>query len=309
MENNNGGVFAPNYYKNFKCIADKCRHSCCVDWEICIDAATYEKYRRLPNVISTVRECDDGVCFALRSDGSCPHLNEKGLCDIIINHGEEYLSEICREHPRFYNFVYGGRVEVGLGLVCEQACRLVLENDCPFTLYKVENMEQADYDGCSFNPLPYRSRIISAIEGEGSFEKKLDGIKAEFSLPRVYTSEQWINRFLSLEILDASWAEDLKSLRGKLLKKDGFSGEYDKYYCRLFTYFVYRHVSVAESEKSLKARLAFAALSAELIRLLFESKAEPSLQALADIARRYSGEIEYSEDNTDELIFTFENRI
>ena len=37
----------PNYYKKFKCIADKCRHSCCVGWEIDIDKDTMRKYSEL----------------------------------------------------------------------------------------------------------------------------------------------------------------------------------------------------------------------------------------------------------------------
>ena len=27
-------LYAPKYYNEFKCIADKCTHSCCVGWEI-----------------------------------------------------------------------------------------------------------------------------------------------------------------------------------------------------------------------------------------------------------------------------------
>ncbi len=27
-------TYAPDYYTEFKCIADKCTHSCCVGWEI-----------------------------------------------------------------------------------------------------------------------------------------------------------------------------------------------------------------------------------------------------------------------------------
>ena len=38
-------TIVPNYYKNFRCIADKCRHSCCVGWEIDVDDATMEKYK------------------------------------------------------------------------------------------------------------------------------------------------------------------------------------------------------------------------------------------------------------------------
>ena len=37
----------PNYYDKFKCIADKCRHSCCIGWEIDIDDDTMELYNSI----------------------------------------------------------------------------------------------------------------------------------------------------------------------------------------------------------------------------------------------------------------------
>ena len=37
-------TFVPNYYKDFKCIANRCKHSCCVGWEIEIDDNTFKKY-------------------------------------------------------------------------------------------------------------------------------------------------------------------------------------------------------------------------------------------------------------------------
>ena len=38
----------PRYYSDFKCIADKCRHSCCVGWEIDVDERTLVRYRAWP---------------------------------------------------------------------------------------------------------------------------------------------------------------------------------------------------------------------------------------------------------------------
>ena len=29
--------YIPDYYKDFQCIADKCKDSCCIGWEIMID--------------------------------------------------------------------------------------------------------------------------------------------------------------------------------------------------------------------------------------------------------------------------------
>ena len=32
-------------YNNFKCIAEKCKHTCCIGWQIDIDDETYDKYK------------------------------------------------------------------------------------------------------------------------------------------------------------------------------------------------------------------------------------------------------------------------
>ena len=37
-------LYAPGYYMEFSCIADKCSHSCCIGWEIDIDSNTMAKY-------------------------------------------------------------------------------------------------------------------------------------------------------------------------------------------------------------------------------------------------------------------------
>ncbi len=287
------GVFAPHYYQAFQCIADKCQHSCCVDWEICIDGETYERYKAMEDVVDTIKICEDGPCFALKEDGRCPHLNDKGLCDIILTHGEEYLSEICQNHPRFFNKINSDRMEVGLGIVCEEACRLILESEEPFSLNE-------DGEG-----MPQRDRIIAAIENGGDFDETVAALREEYKIPNLYTADEWLDRFLSLEMLDAEWGRDLSVMRGKLFRNGEPSRQYGRYYKRLLTYFVYRHVSIAEDADDLRARLAFAILSVEVIRSLFEESAIQTLETLIDFARRYSAEIEYSEDNTQELIFAF----
>ena len=38
-------VIVPEYYKEFKCIASKCKNNCCIGWEIDIDKDTYELYK------------------------------------------------------------------------------------------------------------------------------------------------------------------------------------------------------------------------------------------------------------------------
>lgn len=310
-------VYAPSYYKDFKCVADKCRHSCCVDWEICIDRETYEKYSKLSDIFATVTDEGEGHSFALTQNGRCPHLNEDGLCSIIIAHGEEYLSEICRNHPRFYNYINEYKTEAGVGIVCEEACRIILENENPFSLCKAyELYTEEEGEECVFDAITMRNSIIAVIEGEGGFDEKLETLKGEFNLPELYTPEAWLDRFLFLEILEKEWERDLIEMKkSEFSRSNEASAKLQKYYERLLIYFVYRHVSVAKNEKNLRARLAFSILSVQMIRWLFEKKLPDAFAfdektppaELMDYARRYSAEIEYSEDNADELIFAFES--
>ena len=37
-------IVTPSYYKKFKCIGSKCKHNCCIGWEIDIDKSTMDKY-------------------------------------------------------------------------------------------------------------------------------------------------------------------------------------------------------------------------------------------------------------------------
>lgn len=35
----------PDYYERFHCIADRCRHNCCIGWEIDVDEDALAAYR------------------------------------------------------------------------------------------------------------------------------------------------------------------------------------------------------------------------------------------------------------------------
>lgn len=307
-------IYAPEYCKDFRCIADKCRHSCCVDWEIDIDAEAYKKYEALKtdfgkSILETVNKTGDGAHFKLDGAGRCKNLDENGLCRIISELGKEYLCDICRLHPRFFNRV-GGRIEMGLGLSCEEAVRLALTDTRPLKLVKIgENDEKYvsdTSDTIDFDVLSVRDGVISFIEEEGgtlldklsSLEKKYR-IKTDF-----YKDEEWIDYLLSLEILDGEWREILKNAKEASQKSD-----ISPYFSRLeafFKYLVFRHVSTADSESSFFARLAFALLCVKLVKYLAEREENLTEARLFDIVRLFSSEIEYSEENTEDLIFELE---
>ena len=115
-------IFVPNYYDEFKCIADKCKHNCCIGWEIDVDENTLEKYKKLDKrfgtgILDTI--CmEDTPHFVLCENERCPQLDEKGLCKLISRFGEEALCNICNDHPRFRNY-FENFTEMGLGLCCE----------------------------------------------------------------------------------------------------------------------------------------------------------------------------------------------
>ena len=130
-------LIAPDYYPSFTCIASACRHTCCVGWEIDVDKDSLERFRRDEVVYSEIDETDTPH-IRLREGERCPFLNPDGLCDMILKHGEGYLCDICRDHPRFRNY-FTDRTEIGLGLVCEEAARIILFSPEPMRLITLED--------------------------------------------------------------------------------------------------------------------------------------------------------------------------
>ena len=137
-------IYVPEYYSAFRCIASRCGHTCCAGWEIDIDEASLARYDRLPGDFGDkVRRCvsrQDTPHFILTPDERCPLLNGDNLCDLILHEGEGALCQICRDHPRFRNY-FSCRVEMGLGLVCEAAARLILAWPRPLRLIRLEGSE------------------------------------------------------------------------------------------------------------------------------------------------------------------------
>ena len=130
-------VYVPDYYTDFHCIASRCRHTCCAGWEIDIDEESLARYDKLPGAFGErVRRgiSREGTPhFALTAGERCPLLDADNLCELIRHEGEEALCQICHDHPRFRNF-FSDRVEMGLGLVCEEAARVILTSPHPLRL-------------------------------------------------------------------------------------------------------------------------------------------------------------------------------
>ena len=299
-------LFAPSYYKNFKCIADKCRHSCCVDWEISVDGRSLERYRSSDislkdEILSEISETDDGSIFKMRSDGRCPFLNSDGLCRIIMECGEEYLCDICALHPRFYNY-FSSHAEVGLGMVCEEAARIILEGDGELLLECIGEADAAE----SVSPdmcLSERKEIISILETDLPILEKIKLIEQRYNVSTdVHSFDEWKQLFSELEILDEKWSSLVKkSIEGELTIAE------ERPFERFISYLTYRHIPRSESYDNLRAVVGFILLSYRMVRAIYCSGEERTPESLTETVRLYSSEIEYCEENVSSLIFEFES--
>ena len=274
----------PDFYGKFKCTADKCRHSCCIGWEIDIDDDTAEYYKSLEGQIG--RELSENVSnepqahFILTGEERCPFLDKKGLCRLILTLGEDSLCDICAEHPRFYN-EFPERSERGLGLCCEEVVRLLLESNEPLRI-----IYSSDKDGEREKPetIIWRERIFEILENREMPLTRRMSEACEFmgGSPLRFDAEKWRSFFLGLERMDRAWTEILEAE----VTYDAPEGDE---YERLAAYFVYRHFSAAENRKDAGLMLKFSFLSVWMIAAL---KGE-----LSEKIRLYSAEIEYSDEN------------
>ena len=278
----------PNYYNKFKCIADRCKHSCCIGWEIDIDEDTMELYGSLEGELADkIRANIDGEVphFILYEGERCPFLNKNGLCDIITEYGDGAICDICYLHPRFYNF-YSSFEEVGLGLSCEEAVRVVLVENEKFyieTPDRVTDEEKKLLEARQgiFDVLQDRTKTVAE-----RFSEIAKSIEFDFCPEEAY------NIYVSLERLDKKWATELEKIKD--FDENVFQdNKLQIFFEQLACYFVFRHFKGGVRE------VKFALLSCCVIgALCFEQDFDKAL----DIVRMYSSEIEYSEENTKRLM-------
>ncbi len=137
-------VFGPVFFKDFRCLGCECKDNCCrMGWDIEIDCDTYNYYMSADSSICSHIARRNGEYYIKQENGQCPFLNEKGLCSLLLEYGQEHISQICDQHPRFYQW-FGGYKEAGTGLCCEESARLWLMHAGKISFCKWETNEQDD---------------------------------------------------------------------------------------------------------------------------------------------------------------------
>lgn len=123
MSENRKPIIEPDFYKDFHCIGGQCSFTCCKEWKIAVDPETKKRWRKL-SVPETVLESgrvpkhacrssldkvqlsqfvmkkDDGEIIELLPNMRCPFLEDTELCRLVLDYGEECLSETCHVFPR-----------------------------------------------------------------------------------------------------------------------------------------------------------------------------------------------------------------
>ena len=128
----------------------------------------------------------------------------------------------------------------------------------------------------------------------------------------VKTPQQWAQIYKGLERLDAVWDKVLQALENA--DKDSFALPHTEWletaFEQLLIYFTYRHLADSLDDGRFVARVQFAGQSYNMIKwiaaLHFNRYGSVDIATLAEIARIYSAEIEYSTDNIDALLDIFE---
>ncbi|MBQ3008502.1 MAG: flagellin lysine-N-methylase [Oscillospiraceae bacterium] len=303
-------VYAPDYYKDFHCLAGDCKHSCCIGWEIDIDSETLDYYnsvegqfgQRLRNSISL----DETPHFCMAEDERCPFLNEKGLCDIMLELGFDKVSQICDDHPRFRNF-YSDRTEIGLGMSCEAVAQQIISLKDKVQLICIEDGEECLWED-EWNFIDLRNDVFECLQNrEKTVKDRLDEMLSLCDTEITeYDITYWTDIFITLERLDENWTSMLNQLGENSCIRNCNEEWYTVALEQLAVYFAYRHLADSLDEDNLSARRRFVALSVEFIHWLcmshHEKNGELKSEDMVEICRMYSAEIEYSPDNMEILL-------
>lgn len=307
--------YAPSYYSSFSCIGGKCTHSCCAGWEIDIDEETLERYRTMPGptgelIRSRIDESGDTPCFRMTDENRCPFLNQDGLCDLIIAEGEDVLCQICTDHPRFRNF-FADSEEIGLGMCCEAAVRLILTWREPVDLQLIDDDGWDDPESEEEQALIELRDELTAVIQNRSFST-LDRVRQLVSgagFPCIAVDwQEWADFLLALERLDDAWADRLHELKTYSDCPDDIFGDeaWEIAFEQLMVYLLYRHMPAALTDGDAAGRIGYCALMWALVRKLcavhHALHGSLNLEDMVQICRMYSSEIEYSDVNTDEIL-------
>ena len=295
----------PDYYSKFRCIADKCKHNCCIGWEIDIDDDTLSCYNNLSGdfseKLSANISLEDTAHFVLSENDRCPFLNNQNLCEIIINLSEDHLCTICKEHPRFHNHL-PDRIESGLGLCCEEVARIILSQKEKTNLVSDKEITTDD------EIILLRDKLTDILQNRSeTITQRLENAlnMCNTSMPK-RSIKSWCNVLLSLEQLDKNWGDLLNTVKANYSETDVTL--FDKHmadrqheYEQFVVYLLYRHFANSPNLQQAQCVMRFIVFAYEFLHAsgatLFLANGQFTLDDHIELCRLFSSEIEYSDEN------------
>lgn len=139
-------------FSDFVCSGSECPFTCCGNgWDILIDDDTLQYYRSVTGdmgkrLLDNIKIENGKAYFIVNDFQKCPFLNEKGLCDIYINLGEEHLCNTCTYYPR-YTYYTGDICFAGVSISCPEVVRFFLSHTDPLLIDYAEDELPVNQDG------------------------------------------------------------------------------------------------------------------------------------------------------------------
>lgn len=156
-------VYMPDYYPEFKCLAEKCRYSCCQEWGISVSRGEYNKIRNahkskelqeiVKQTIKRNRDSADENGYAryvFNPEGFCPLVTQGGLCQLQAECGFATLPNVCKNFPRLES-QSPGRIEHLCTTGCEKVVDMLM--DRPQGIRFIETMGEPFFT--TFRELDY----------------------------------------------------------------------------------------------------------------------------------------------------------
>ena len=215
MSENRKPIIEPDFYKDFHCIGGQCSFTCCKEWKIAVDPETKKRWRKLsvPETVLESGRVPKHACrssldkaqlsqFVMKKDGGeiiellpnmrCPFLEDTELCRLVLDYGEECLSETCHVFPR-ETHAFADRTE------------RMLVSCCPEIVDRLYTLKELH-----FTNLPYQDRAF-LLEGKDKLFQ-IRNIMMYWLQDASVSNEVNLKRclFMLLDLLD-------KKTKGKML--------------------------------------------------------------------------------------------
>ena len=295
----------PTIYHAFQCKADQCENTCCQLWTIDIDEPTAKRYHAMTGSLGeSLRQAitvdDEGSHFIFsKAQSMCPLLNEKGLCKVVLELGEEGLCDTCHMHPRFYKYIEDLEL-CGVGLSCEASVELLAQQEpMDFLLFTIED------DHNEFNS-EERLTLHNVFE---LLAFDLDPNLFKYTpKPSKQSFKELLDLYKQTEPIDENWTAQVNTLSSKLDQlitsvQTYIQQEDMSLFNKVYQYILYRQIDML-SDYSLESILAYAKDGTDYILIASALEGQPLKQVA-----RWSQQIEYDENNVELLLQHYEAQL